>query len=403
MNSSSASTGAITAASAAEETAERRPRIFVVAGEPSGDRHAALLGVELCARAPVALAGVGQRLMRAGGFDLLCDSAGWSAIGVAESLRRVPMLHRHMRTIVRHLRSSPPDLLVLVDFGAFNVRLARRLQRQGRPPVLYYFPPRSWSREADYRGLAGLVDRVATPFAWSVERLHAVGLDATWVGHPVVDHITPPSAPERAELRRALGVDTASTVVGLLPGSRPQEIGAIGPTLLGAARIIAAERPATRFVLSVAPSSDERVLYHQVERAELADRVTLRSGVTEIVRAADLVLTASGTATLEAAAALCPMVVVYRGTGLMKLEMAARRARFDYVALPNIVAAAGVVPELLAEDATPENMAAVALELLGNPAAAQAMRDRLVKVRAQLGPPGVSGRVAQMALEMIAS
>lgn len=402
MSSSSASTRAIAAASGAEEAEGRRPRVFVVAGEPSGDQHAALLGAELQARRPVALSGVGQGLMRAAGFDLLCDSTGWSAIGVAESLRRVPMLHRRMRTIVRHLLDSPPDLLVLVDFGAFNVRLARRLQWHGRPPTLYYFPPRSWSREADYRGLAGLVERVATPFAWSVERLREAGLDATWVGHPVVDRISPASAPERAELRQALGVAAASTVVGLLPGSRPQEIAMIGPALLGAARIIAAERPGTRFLLSVAPGSDARVLRRQVERAGLGELMTLRSGVTEIVRAADLAITASGTATLEAAAALCPMVVVYRGTGLMKLEMAARRARFEFVGMPNIVAGEAVVPELLAEDATPERMAATALDLLTDDAALEAMRGRLVKVRGQLGEPGVSGRVAELALEMIA-
>ncbi len=152
----------------------------------------------------------------------------------------------------------------------------------------------------------------------------------------------------------------------------------------------------------MAPGSDARVLRRQVERAGLGELMTLRSGVTEIVRAADLAITASGTATLEAAAALCPMVVVYRGTGLMKLEMAARRARFEFVGMPNIVAGEAVVPELLAEDATPERMAATALDLLTDDAALEAMRGRLVKVRGQLGEPGVSGRVAELALEMIA-
>jgi len=399
LSSSSASTRATEAG----RRTERALRIFVIAGEPSADRHAALLGAGLRARAEVELSGVGQGLMRAAGFDLLYDSTGWSAIGVAESLRRVPLLHRRMGMIAGHLLSSPPDLLVLVDFGAFNVRLARRVRRQGCPPILYYFPPRSWARDADYPGLAGLVDRVATPFAWSAQRLCAAGIAATWVGHPVVDRVAPPSAAERAELRRALGAESATVVVGLLPGSRPQEIGAIGPALLEAARLIGAQLPGARFLLSVAPSSDERVLRGQVERAGLGARVTLQPGVLEIVRAADLVISASGTATLEAAAAVCPMVVVYRGTGLMKLEMMLRRARFDYVGMPNIVADAMIVPELLAGDATPGRMADTALELLGNAPALEAMRGRLVKVREQLGAPGVSGRVAEMALEMIRS
>lgn len=401
MSSSSASTRAIAAASGAEGGHGCGLRIFMVAGEPSGDQHAALLGAQLRARAPVQLSGVGQRLMRGAGFELLCDSTGWSAIGVAESLRRVPMLYRRMRMMVRHLLSRPPDLLVLVDFGAFNVRLLRHLQRHGRPPTLYYFPPRSWSRDADYRGLTGLVDRVATPFAWSVERLRTAGIDATWVGHPVVDRITPPDPNERAALRRELGLGDASPVIGLLPGSRPQEIQAIGPAVLAAARAIGRERPDARFLLSVAPGVDEARLRGQAEGAGMAERVILRPGLTEIVRAADLVVTASGTATLEATAALCPMVVVYRGTGLMKLEMALRRVRFAYVAMPNIVADEPVVPELLAEDASPERIAGAALNLLEDAAALEEMRTRLQQVRGQLGGPGVSERVAEMALEMI--
>ncbi|MGD9496734.1 MAG: lipid-A-disaccharide synthase [Armatimonadota bacterium] len=402
MSSSNASTRAAEADRATEDRASGgRPRIFVVAGEPSGDQHAALLGEALLRRRDLVLAGVGQRRMREAGFDLLCDSSGWSAIGVAESLRRVPVLLGRMRRIVGHLLSSPPDLLVLVDFGAFNVRLARRVRRNGEPPTLYYFPPRSWSRQADYRRLAGLVDRVATPFAWSEARLRAAGIDATWVGHPVVDRIRPLRRAERNELRAKLGLDDAATVIGLLPGSRPTEVACNGPQMLGAAREVLREMPDTACLLSVAPSLPRRLLEAQVRRAGLEERVTLVEGVTDAVGAADLVITSAGTATLEAAAALCPMIVAYRGTTLMSLEKRLRRFSAVFVGMPNIVAGERIVPELIDLEANAAQMARMALALLRDAGAMEGMRQRLVKVREQLGEPGVSDRVATMALQML--
>ncbi len=360
-----------------------------------------MLGEALLAERAVELLGVGQRRMREAGFELLFDSTGWSGIGVVESLKRVPMLVRRQRRIADHLLSSPPDLLVLVDFGAFNVRLARRVRRDGMPRTLYYFPPRSWSRQADYGDLAGLVDRVATPFAWSEERVRAAGIDATWVGHPVVDRIGPLRPGARTALRRRLGLAAEDIVVGLLPGSRLTEIRCNGPQVLGAARLIAKRMPRARFLLSIAPSVPEGLPARQVDRFGPGDRVTPLGGVTEIVSCADLVISAAGTATLEAAAALCPMVIVYRGTLLMSLEKRLRRFRPGHVGMPNIVAGREVVPELLDLDANAADIARTALELLSDGDALEGMRRRLVKVRARLGEPGVSARVARMALEMI--
>lgn len=379
----------------------RKPRVFVIAGEPSADQHGAMLGEALSAAAPVTLTGVGQSRMRDAGFDLLFDSAGWSGIGVIDSLRRVPGLFVRMRQLTAHLSAEPPDLLVLIDFGAFNVRLARRIRNRLDCPVLYYFPPRSWARDADYTGIAELIDRAATPFPWSELRLREAGIDATWVGHPVVDRIGPPRAEERAALRAKLGIGTGRVTLGLLPGSRGTEIRCIAPQILGAAAAIATEFEDLSILLSVAPGVSEALLHEQVERFGLTDRTTLVSGLTDIVHASDLVVATSGTATLETAAAACPMVIVYAGTWLMSIEKRLRRFVVPFIGMPNIIADEKIVPELIDQDAVAPKIARTALDLLTDGNAMEQMRARLLEVRGQLGTPGVSDRVAGMALDMI--
>ncbi len=376
----------------------QRPTIFIVAGEASGDQHGAMLAQALLERAEVSLAGVGQQRMRQAGVELLFDSTGWSAIGVMEALRRVPKLLLRARQMIRWLSQHPPDLVVLVDFGAFNVRLGHQLKKKQDVPILYYFPPRSWSRSArGFESLARIADRVATPFPWSAELLRASGIDATWVGHPVVDRISPPD--DRGPVRAKLGLDPHAPVVGILPGSRPAEIGLIAPLSLGAAKIVRRALPDAQFVISVAPTIKPKALEAQVRRAGLGG-VRLAPGTSDIVRAADLAISCCGTATLEATAAGCPMVVVYRGTALMRLEYLLRPPKLEHVAMPNIIAERRVVPELLDREATPAAVAEAALSLLGDPDRLAQTRRELLEVRGTLGPPEVSGRVAEIALEM---
>ncbi len=362
-----------------------------------------MLGQALRERRDVELVGVGQQRMREAGFELLLDSTGWSGIGVVQSLQRVPKLLAYHRLLLQHLASSPPNLLVLIDFGAFNVRLARRLNKSARPPILYYFPPRSWSRDADYRGLAGIVDRVATPFPWSEERLRAAGIEGRFVGHPVVDRLVPPDSRTRLMLRRRLGLTEEGPIVGLLPGSRRVEVLTNVRQMLRAARLLVDKLPSVRLLLSVAPGLPEELLRGQVQHFNLAPRVNLLEGVTDIISVADVVVASCGTATLEAAAVLCPMVIIYTGTWMMRFEKWVRRFRVEFAGMPNIIAGKEVVPELIDTRATPEAIAGEVLHLLEDAAAREAMRERLAAVRAQLGAPGVSGRVADMALEMLHS
>ncbi len=376
-----------------------RPTVFFVAGEPSGDQHAAMLGEAISARRPVNLVGVGQQAMRQAGFDLIFDSADWSGIGLAESLKRVPHVYRRALAVRDWIVRHQPGLLILVDFGAFNVRLARAVRKRLRVPTLYYFPPKSWSRRASgYGRLAGVIDRWATPFQWSAEILRSEGLDATWVGHPVVDRISP--ADDRGALRDGLGLDPDATIIGLMPGSRSFEVGCNGPVQLGAARIIGEHIANTQTLISVAPSIGRERIERLVARAGI-ENVRLLAGTADIARASDIVITTCGTATLEVAAAACPMVLTYGGTLLMKIENVFRRMDRTMVGMPNILADRMIVPEILAAEATPGNVAAEALDILTNRERRERMRRDLMAVRSRLGESGVSDRTAEIAIEML--
>ncbi len=376
-----------------------RPTVFFVAGEPSSDQHAAMLGEAIAVRRPVNLVGVGQQAMRQAGFDLLFDSADWSGIGLGESLKRAPHVYRRGLQVCDWIARHQPDLLVLVDFGAFNVRVARTVRKRGRVPTLYYFPPKSWSRRASgYGRLAGVIDRWATPFQWSAEILQSEGLDATWVGHPVVDRISP--ADDRGALRKRLGLDPDATIIGIMPGSRSFEVGCNGPTQLGAARIIGEHIANTQTLISVAPGIGRERIERLVKRGGPED-VRLLAGTADIALASDIVITTCGTATLEVAAAACPMILTYRGTFLMNLENVFRRFDRTMVGLPNILADRIIVPEILGTNATPENVATEALDILTDRERRDRMRRDLLEVRSRLGEPGVSDRAADIAIEML--
>ncbi|MEI6503006.1 MAG: hypothetical protein WCP21_18510 [Armatimonadota bacterium] len=374
-----------------------KPEIFFVAGEPSGDLHAALLAEELRKRAEVSLTGAGGDRMRAAGVATDFDSSAWGAIGVPEALGKVPMLYRRKLQILRLLRQRRPALLVYVDFGAFNVRLARAVrQLPFHQPTMYFFPPSSWDKsERDRSPLAALADVVATPFAWSETLLRHSGVNAHWVGHPVVDRIVP-VADQRA-LRRQLGLPEAAHYVGLLPGSRKVERALLGPQMLQAARLLR-ERGDYHFLWSAPPScaaGQDRL------PEDLSNHLTVMERSEAIFRASDLILTSFGTSTLEAAAATTPMLTMYRGTAAMRLQYRLMKIATPYYAMPNIIAGRPLVPELIQDEASGPELARRVAELFDQPEALQAMRDGLRAVRAQLGEPGAAARAAQLALDTL--
>lgn len=376
-------------------------RVLLSAGEASGDWAGALLAQALRARRPgLHLVGIGGRRMAAAGVALAADSSSWGAIGALEALSRAPRALRALRRVRRLLASDPPDALVLINCGAVNVPLAR-LARRRSVPTLYYFPPGSWSRKPRGRELRDLVDVIATPFRWSHDLLEGGRARVQWVGHPVVEAARPRATREEAYAR--YGLDPSRPAIALAPGSRAQELRHLLPTLAGAARLLAQRRPGLQVLAPIAPALNAEAVLAPLRRSGAAV-VGLTGMDYDALQMAGAAAVCSGTATLEFACLGIPMVVVYRASWATAMQYRLVRGvlgRQRFAAMPNIVAQRAVAPELLGSAATPRAIAGWLEALLADAALAARMREGLAAMARELGPPGASGRTAELVLELV--
>jgi lipid-A-disaccharide synthase len=350
------------------------PRIAMVAGEASGDLLAGLLLGGLRARWPDLKAeGIGGPKMAAQGFDAWWPHDKLAVRGYIEVLAHYRELLGIRHKLAERLIADPSDLFIGVDAPDFNLDLEARLKAKGIRTV-HFVSPSIWAwRGKRIDKIARSVDHMLCLFPFEPALYEKRGIAATYVGHPLAD-VIPLEAP-RAAARAALKLGDADTVVALLPGSRRSEIQYIAPLVLRAAALLAAERPALRFVLPVVPG-----LRHLVEplrkQHAMAAPIELVDGRShEVLAACDLALVASGTATLEAALFKRPMVIVYSMHALSWQMM--RRMKYQpWVGLPNILLQDFVVPELIQADAKPERIAAEAKAWLDDPARSEALRAR---------------------------
>lgn len=375
-------------------------RVMIVAGEASGEAVGAALAQELHRRADAVVYGIGGPRMQRAGVRLLYDSSTWSCLGVSESLLRVPRMVSVYRQLGRHLDTHPPQVVVPIDFGAFNVPLARRA-RQAGVAVLYFMPPRSWDRDPKRRHSVALAaTKIATPFPWSATLLRRQGAEAEFVGHPLLDFCRRRKG--RRQACATLGLDWKRPVIGLLPGSRLQEMRYVLPLCLDGAVELSTRRSDLQFVLGPAPNIPPEVVLRQVRRRRL-DIPLVQDMAYDIMCAADVLIVASGTATLEAACFGTPMVVIYDGPTTGRLEFLLTR-HLRHVSLPNIIAGETVVPELLGrEAAAPKPLAATVLHYLEDPAERARMLRHLQRVRDALGTGGAIRRTCDLVIGLAVS
>ncbi|MGH8028545.1 MAG: lipid-A-disaccharide synthase [Arenimonas sp.] len=348
------------------------PRIAVVAGEASGDQLGAGLVRELRRRFPGAqFVGVGGAGMRQAGLDTWHDCDELAVMGLAEVLRHLPRLWRLRRALYRRLAAWQPDVFVGIDAPDFNLGLERRLKHDGVLTV-HYVSPSVWAwRRGRAARIGRSADRVLCLFPMEPPVYAEHGVDARFVGHPLADKFA--LQPDRHAARLALGLNDTVPVLAMLPGSRLGEIERLAATFLAAADLVAAQVPDLHVLIPAANASCRAQLQAQLDaRANGAGAkfVLLDGQAHAAMIASDAVLLASGTAALEALLAHRPMVVGYRVAPLT--HFIARRLgllKIDRVSLPNVLADAALVPELMQDDCTPERLAATLLPFFQDPAA----------------------------------
>ncbi|NIP16965.1 MAG: lipid-A-disaccharide synthase [Xanthomonadales bacterium] len=360
------------------------PYIALVAGEASGDQlGASLIGALRELRPGARFAGVGGPLMTAAGMECWWDSDELAVMGLFEVVSHLPRLLRFRRRLYRRLLAESPDILVGIDSPDFNLGLEKRVRKEGIRAV-HYVSPTVWAwREGRVKGISKSTDMVLCLFPFEPDCYRGHEVSAYYTGHPMADAIAP--CDDRAATRTALSLPADGPCIALLPGSRRAEAGRLAEPLIGAAAELARRYPRATFVAPMA-GPGVRAIFEAGLASEPGLRCTVLDGqAREAMAAADVVLTASGTATLEAMLINRPMVVAYRvSEPTFYLNKWLRLLKSPYFSLPNILAGERLVPELLQHEVTPRRLADEVSAWLEDAGRRAALADRFTAMRGEL-------------------
>ena len=376
---------------------ENKKKVMIIAGEASGDSHGAhLVKAMLKFNKGLLFFGIGGEAMRAAGVKIRVNYATMAVVGLSEVFVKLGSLLRALRIAKRDLRKRRPDLLIVIDFPDFNLLVATAAKKLGIP-VLYYISPQIWAwRVGRLKKIRKAVDHMIVIFPFEEDFYRRSNIPVTFVGHPLLDY-TPPTVgsndPRNSE--------TDGDVIGCLPGSRNEEVQRLLPVIAQASEIISRHVSHPRFVIPLAPSVNRTMVEHILQGAP--SRFHLVSNrLHEVFEQSTLLITASGTVTLEAALAGTPMIIIYKVSGF-SYWIGKHLVRVKHIGLPNLIAGRCIVPELIQHEASPENIARHVLTLLRNQTALQEMRRQLIHTARTLGSPGASERAAEIALSMLAN
>lgn len=371
-------------------------RVFVAAGEASGDLHAAAVIRELKVRcAGLEVFGLGGELLREQGADLLYDVRDLAVAGFWEVAKRILHFRRIFKATLAAIDSERPGLAILVDYPGMNLRLAAELKRRAIP-VVYYIVPQVWAwKPGRIQQIEANVDLLLSILPFEKELFDQARVRCEFVGHPLLDHIFDSSDGGNFRARRHMEDD--APLIALLPGSRQTEVTQHYPIMLDAMKLLAADYSNLRVMTAVRAELPAES-YSEPERAAGIAPQHVTDQRYELLRSADVAIVSSGTATLEAALCGRPYCVVYR-TGWLTYQIARRVIRLRQVGLVNIVAGKPIVPEYLQNEMTPANLAAFCRRMISDRLEAEQVATALKSVRAKLGEPGASKRAAALIAE----
>ncbi|WAR43471.1 lipid-A-disaccharide synthase [Methylomonas rapida] len=372
--------------------------VLFSAGESSGDQHAAHMFQDMQKLCPeIRGMGMGGAKMRQAGIDIRFDSSGIGVIGLVEVLKHYAEIRQALQLMKAILANEKPDLLVCVDYKEFNLKLAQFAKKQG-VKVLFYVSPQVWAwRPGRVKTYGKAIDMMAVIFPFETAYYEAENVPVRYVGHPSVDKVHPLRG--KQEDFALFGLEPGRPVVGLLPGSRANEIKRMLPAMLEAAGELARSHPDVQFVLPQADSVSDEILQSHLQGFDVAINV-VKHQAYDVIQCCDAIMTTSGTASLEIALLQVPMVIAYRLSPLT-YWLGKQLVKIPFIGLPNIIAGKAIVKELIQDAVTAENLAAEIERLLYAASYRETVINELRRVKRLLGEGGGSKNMADLALEML--
>jgi lipid-A-disaccharide synthase len=373
-------------------------KVLMVAGEASGDLQGAHLVEAIQQIDPsIKFFGIGGENLKRRGMKLLYHSHSLAVVGITEVFLKIGPILRALKGLKQFLDQEKPDLLILIDFPDFNLRLAKMAHRRGIP-VLYYISPQVWAwRSGRVKLIAKWVKKVVVLFPFEVPIYESAGVDVEWSGHPLLDIVKPMLTKEEAFQK--FGLNPKWRTIGLLPGSRIHEVQRLLPPLLEASRLLLQEMPELQFIIPLAPGLSPSILSPYLQDISLPVKI-VEGWTYDVMNLSDLLITASGTATLEGAILEKPMVIIYRVSFLSYL-IGRALIQVDHIGLVNLVAEEKIAPELIQKDVTPQKIAEEAVRILRDPILYQRMTRAMSGLRKRLGQPGAAKRAAQIVVSLL--
>ncbi len=379
-------------------------KIFISTGEVSGDLQGALLIAALKRlNNDLEIVALGGDRMAAAGATLLGQTAAIGSVGLVESLPFIWPTFLHQRRAKKYLRENPPDVVVFIDYPALNLSLGSYLRKYlPQVPIVYYIAPQNWvwsPNTSTAKSVVKISDRLLAIFPEEARYFQALGGNVNWVGHPLVDRMT--TAPTREFARTELGIGKDQLAIALLPASRQQEIQYLLPVICSAAQQLQAKLPNVRFFIPISLPTYREKIAAMVEEYGL--QATLLQGKTkEIIPAADLAISKSGTVNLEIALLKVPQVVLYRvNPATIWIARKVLKFSISFMSPPNLVLMKSIVPELLQEQATPDRIVAESWELLFNRDRREQMLRDYEEMKEGLGEVGVCDRAAKAIIDLV--
>lgn len=382
----------------------KNKKVFIIAGEVSGDTHAAHLVEEMRKIDPaVEFYGLGGEMMKKAGVRIFHDLTKIAVLGLGDVIKKYFKFRRIFYDALSKIDDLKPELIILVDYPGFNLRFAKKAKER-KTKILYYISPQIWAwGKWRIRKIAKNVDKMLLLFDFEKDVYEKSGLDTEFVGHPLIDLVKPQEADDT---RNELGIGQ-NRLIAILPGSRKKEVQRILPTILRSIRIINRALPNARFVLCESSTVSSRVygriiseIRNEEKTSSLPRILRIKDRSHDLLKASNFALIASGTTTLEAAICQTPFAILYK-VGFSTYLAAKSVVKIPYIGLVNIVAGKKIVPEFIQRKVKPHTIAHEVVFMLNNKKPRQKMVEELEKVKEKLGSPGASRRAAEVAVKFL--